>query len=93
MWAWIARWNINPHTRASGSATSGTTTSQPPIIVIMIRNSSANGTSVSTNSEVEVSTPRTISKPFTCAASVPTEAGRASMRMPSMRWKNHSDSS
>ncbi|MNR48695.1 hypothetical protein D3C85_1679610 [compost metagenome] len=59
---------------------------------IMTRKIKAKGTSVSTNSEVEVSTPRTISKPLTCAAKVPTEAGRASMRMPSMRWKNHSDS-
>ena len=53
----------------------------------------ANGTSVRTNNDVEASTPRTSSNPFTWEASVPTEGGRASIRMPSMRLKNHSESS
>ena len=89
----IGRMNIMPVATDTGSSNSGTSATGPAIKAITPTNNNANGMSASTNSVVDVMNARTDSNMRTCAANVPIERGRASMRIFSARVKKKSDKS
>ena len=83
---------VNASSSISRIATSGGNTIHGEIQKITNTNSSANGTSTSVVTVAEAMKSRTVSKARRLAAKAPTEAGRASMRMPSTRSMISADS-
>ncbi|MOA43599.1 hypothetical protein D3C78_1657670 [compost metagenome] len=83
---------MNASSSISRIATSGGNTIHGEIQKITNTNNSANGTSTSVVTVAEAMKSRTVSKARRLAAKAPTEAGRASMRMPSTRSMISADS-